>query len=107
MASFQTQVERRTGLVAGHLLQAHSTAASTTTTSTRMNSFFEHVPEAPADPILGVSVAYQADTHPNKLNLGVGAYRTDEGKPLVLNCVKIVSCVGIGGLILLRQSNAF
>lgn len=54
---------------------------------TRM-SFFDNVPEAPPDPILGLNLAFQADTHPDKLNLGVGAYRTEEGKPYVLNCVK-------------------
>ncbi|XP_075077750.1 aspartate aminotransferase, cytoplasmic isoform X1 [Nicotiana tabacum] len=35
-----------------------------------------------------VTVAYNKDTSPVKLNLGVGAYRTEEGKPLVLNVVR-------------------
>lgn len=47
-----------------------------------------NVPAAPLDPILGVSQKYQADTDPRKVNVSIGAYRTDEGKPLVLNCVK-------------------
>ena len=42
---------------------------------------------APADPILGVSVAFNASKDPNKLNLGVGAYRNEEGKPVVLDVV--------------------
>eukprot|EP00999_Lentomonas_sp_LEN2_P002497 NODE_402_length_1544_cov_118.599153_g370_i0.p1 GENE.NODE_402_length_1544_cov_118.599153_g370_i0~~NODE_402_length_1544_cov_118.599153_g370_i0.p1 ORF type:complete len:426 (+),score=90.28 NODE_402_length_1544_cov_118.599153_g370_i0:168-1445(+) len=46
------------------------------------------VVEGPPDPILGVSEAYKASTNPNKINLGVGAYRDDQGKPYVLNCVK-------------------
>lgn len=46
------------------------------------------VPLAPLDPILGVSQRFQADTDPRKVNVSIGAYRTDEGKPLVLNCVK-------------------
>jgi len=46
------------------------------------------VPLAPLDPILGVSQRYQADTDPRKVNVSIGAYRTDDGKPLVLNCVK-------------------
>jgi len=46
------------------------------------------VPVAPKDPILGVSQAYQACTDPNKVNVSIGAYRTDEGNPLVLSCVK-------------------
>ncbi|XP_022854571.1 aspartate aminotransferase, cytoplasmic-like [Olea europaea var. sylvestris] len=52
------------------------------------NSVFEHIVRAPEDPILGVTVAYNKDTSPLKLNLGVGAYRTEEGKPLVLNVVR-------------------
>jgi len=51
-------------------------------------SFFEHVEEAPADPILGITQNYNTDTFPNKVNLGVGAYRTPEGKPLVLSCIR-------------------
>jgi len=42
----------------------------------------------PPDPILGVTVAYQKSTHPKKVNLGVGAYRDDNGKPFILNCVR-------------------
>jgi hypothetical protein len=45
---------------------------------------------APPDPILGVSEAFRASTDKNKLNLGVGAYRTEELKPYVLNVVKKV-----------------
>ncbi|KZV42002.1 Aspartate aminotransferase 3 [Dorcoceras hygrometricum] len=52
------------------------------------NSVFHHVVQAPEDPILGVTVAYNKDPSPVKLNLGVGAYRTEEGKPLVLNVVR-------------------
>jgi aspartate/tyrosine/aromatic aminotransferase len=53
-------------------------------------SLFEGVTMAPPDPILGVSEAFKADTHENKLNLGVGAYRTEELQPYVLNVVKKV-----------------
>jgi aspartate aminotransferase len=40
---------------------------------------------------LGVSEAFKKDTSPDKMNLGVGAYRDDNGKPYVLNCVRKVS----------------
>ncbi|KAH9614443.1 hypothetical protein KSS87_020444 [Heliosperma pusillum] len=53
-----------------------------------MDSVFANVFQAPEDPILGVTVAYNKDPSPVKLNLGVGAYRTEEGKPLVLNVVR-------------------
>lgn len=54
-------------------------------------SRFEGVTMAPPDPILGVSEAFRADTNDLKLNLGVGAYRTEELQPYVLNVVKKVS----------------
>ncbi|XP_031395248.1 aspartate aminotransferase, mitochondrial-like [Punica granatum] len=49
---------------------------------------FEHVSPAPKDPITGVTEAFLADPSPNKINLGVGAYRDDEGRPVVLQCVR-------------------
>lgn len=43
---------------------------------------------APADPILGTTIAWRNDKDPKKMNLGVGAYRTDEEKPYVFEVVK-------------------
>ncbi|XP_078439335.1 aspartate aminotransferase 5 [Wolffia australiana] len=51
-------------------------------------SQFDAITMAPPDPILGVSEAFKADTNDLKLNLGVGAYRTEELQPYVLNVVK-------------------
>ncbi|KAF9964785.1 Aspartate aminotransferase, cytoplasmic [Mortierella alpina] len=51
-------------------------------------SVFEKVAAAPEDAIFALTAAYKADSHPNKVNLGVGAYRTEEGKPWVLPVVK-------------------
>eukprot|EP00850_Spirogloea_muscicola_P011761 SM000074S21671 [mRNA] locus=s74:265135:268838:- [translate_table: standard] len=51
-------------------------------------SVFEDVSMAPPDPILGVSEAFKADDSDVKLNLGVGAYRTEDLKPYVLGVVK-------------------
>jgi len=45
---------------------------------------------APADPILGTTIAWRNDKDPKKMNLGVGAYRTDEEKPYVFEVVKQV-----------------
>ncbi|VDM39149.1 unnamed protein product [Toxocara canis] len=42
----------------------------------------------PPDPILGVTEAFKADTNPKKMNLGVGAYRDNSGKPFVLPSVR-------------------
>ena len=52
------------------------------------SSFLSEIPPAPLDSILGLSVAFKACTDTNKVNLGVGAYRDDDGKPVVLKCVK-------------------
>nr|CAG8600972.1 8119_t:CDS:2 [Entrophospora candida] len=47
-----------------------------------------HIPQGPPDAILGITEAYKKDTNPQKMNLGVGAYRDDDGKPYVLNSVR-------------------
>lgn len=44
----------------------------------------------PPDAILGVTEAYKRDTNEKKINLGVGAYRDDNGKPYVLPSVRKV-----------------
>ena len=43
---------------------------------------------APRDPILGVNESFNADSNPNKVNLGVGVYTDEAGKIPVLECVK-------------------
>ncbi|KAH7514730.1 hypothetical protein FEM48_Zijuj11G0121500 [Ziziphus jujuba var. spinosa] len=60
--------------------------SSSTTTS--VLGWWDRIKPAPRDPITGVTEAFLADPHPNKINLGVGAYRDDEGKPVVLQCVR-------------------
>uniref|UniRef100_A0A915BHK7 Aspartate aminotransferase, mitochondrial n=1 Tax=Parascaris univalens TaxID=6257 RepID=A0A915BHK7_PARUN len=50
--------------------------------------WFSHVKMGPPDPILGVTEAFKADSNPNKINLGVGAYRDNSGKPYVLPSVR-------------------
>lgn len=52
------------------------------------NAWWSNVEMGPPDAILGVTEAFKRDTNPKKINLGVGAYRTDEGKPFVLESVK-------------------
>lgn len=75
-------------------------------------TWFGNVEQAPKDPILGITEAFLADDNPKKMNLGVvsfafrkarsyqancrhdpeiffqGAYRDDNGKPVVLNVVR-------------------
>ncbi|CAL7947171.1 unnamed protein product [Xylocopa violacea] len=53
-----------------------------------MSSWWSHVEMGPPDPILGITEAYKKDQNPKKINLGVGAYRDDNGKPFVLPSVR-------------------
>ena len=48
------------------------------------------VPVGPPDAILGITEAFNKDEKANKINLGVGAYRDDDGKPYVLPVVRKV-----------------
>ncbi|GMR53384.1 hypothetical protein PMAYCL1PPCAC_23579 [Pristionchus mayeri] len=56
--------------------------------SVRCQSWWSHVEMGPPDAILGVTEAFKADPNPKKMNLGVGAYRDDQGKPFVLPSVR-------------------
>jgi aromatic-amino-acid transaminase len=50
-------------------------------------SLFASVPLAPRDPTLGPTEAFNRDPHPDRVNLGVGIYLTDEGRIPVLRAV--------------------
>jgi aspartate aminotransferase len=52
------------------------------------SSIWGFMEPAPADPILGINDAFKKDTNPNKHLLGVGAYRDDDNKPYILDCVR-------------------
>jgi aspartate/tyrosine/aromatic aminotransferase len=54
----------------------------------RDNSIFSSCTLAPPDPILNLSVAYKKDTDQKKVDLGVGAYRDENGKPYVFKAVR-------------------
>ncbi len=49
---------------------------------------FKNVQIAPADPILGLTEAFNADSNPDKINLSVGVYKDATGKTPVLETVK-------------------
>jgi len=53
-----------------------------------MSSIFSSVTSAPPIEVFQLGRDYAADTNPKKVSLGVGAYRTDEGKPWILPVVK-------------------
>lgn len=49
---------------------------------------WQDIPLAPPDSIFRLTAAYKVDTFPEKINLGVGAYRDDDSKPWVLPVVR-------------------
>jgi len=69
-------------------MRAVTMATATLTRRICFNNVFAKVPMAPPDPVLGISVAYANDTDPKKVNLGVGAYRDDDLKPVVFSVVR-------------------
>lgn len=54
----------------------------------RRISLFAGTTPVPADPILGLVAAFLEDPSPNKVNLAQGAYRTEQGEPLLLDAVR-------------------
>ncbi|XP_076233039.1 glutamate oxaloacetate transaminase 2 [Calliopsis andreniformis] len=69
-----------------NLLKNNCSIVSYTTRST--SSWWANVEMGPPDAILGITEAYKKDDNPKKINLGVGAYRDDNGKPFVLPSVR-------------------
>lgn len=67
-------------------LAVSSSSASVSASS--MKPTWLNVPLGPPDAILGITEAFKADPDARKINLGVGAYRDDRGKPVVLDCVR-------------------
>lgn len=54
------------------------------------SSCFEKVEVGPPIEVFALNRLFNEDTHPQKASLGVGAYRTNEGKPWVLPVVRKV-----------------
>jgi aspartate aminotransferase len=53
-----------------------------------MSSVFDSVEVGPPIEVFLLNQLFNGDSNPNKVNLGVGAYRTNEGKPWVLPVVR-------------------
>ncbi|VDP92161.1 unnamed protein product [Echinostoma caproni] len=71
-----------------HFIMFRNAVTSSWKITARASSFWSHVKMGPPDAILGITEAYKKDSNPNKVNLGAGAYRDDNGKPFVLPSVK-------------------
>jgi aspartate aminotransferase, mitochondrial len=81
------QVTFRTAARLGGLHKAAGLAANTSARCMSASPWAEYA-MAPLDPIIGLNEEYNRDDFPNKVIVGVGAYRSDEGKPYVLPCVR-------------------
>jgi len=53
-----------------------------------MSGFFKDVPLEPPNSILGVALECKKDSYSEKIDLTIGAYRDETGKPAVLACVR-------------------
>lgn len=51
-------------------------------------SFFESITLLPDDPILQLPILFNADPRPKKVNLGIGSYKNEEGRSLLLPSVR-------------------
>ena len=49
---------------------------------------WKEIKPAPADVILGLTEDFKKDANPDKVNLGVGVYKDDQGRTPVLKCIK-------------------
>ncbi|MGY5450426.1 amino acid aminotransferase [Agarivorans sp. MS3-6] len=52
---------------------------------------FEAIDKAKDDPILSLGIAYQQDTRANKLDLGIGVYRNEQGNTPVMKAVSVAA----------------
>ncbi|KAL4771285.1 pyridoxal phosphate-dependent transferase [Aspergillus nidulans var. acristatus] len=74
--------------VAGRQAASRNASVRSVIAGVRCASTWSNVPQGPPDAILGITEAYKADSFKEKINLGVGAYRDDQGKPYVLPSVR-------------------
>ncbi|CCE83841.1 Piso0_004431 [Millerozyma farinosa CBS 7064] len=53
-----------------------------------MSSYFASIKEIPPDPLFGLKARYTSDDRKDKVDLGIGAYRDNNGKPWILPSVR-------------------
>lgn len=53
-----------------------------------MSKYFPEIKELPPDPLFGLKARYTSDSRSDKVDLGIGAYRDNNGKPWILPAVK-------------------
>lgn len=57
--------------------------------SSKQNSLFQNAEFVPPDAIFDVTRRYLADASPDKVNLGQGTYRDENGQPWILPSVRM------------------
>uniref|UniRef100_A0A7S2MEE3 aspartate transaminase n=1 Tax=Helicotheca tamesis TaxID=374047 RepID=A0A7S2MEE3_9STRA len=70
------------------LRQSSASAEAETPTTSSAGAYLSTVPAGPPDAILGIAEAFKKCTDPRKVNVCVGAYRDEAGKPWVLPSVR-------------------
>ena len=69
--------------ILAHRAPASSLRALPLRSSSRAASAWANLQQGPPDAILGITEAFKADKLPQKINLGVGAYRKPPGDSVV------------------------
>jgi aspartate aminotransferase len=69
------------------LVTSAKSFSMTAPTSTSSKSYLADIPMGAPDAILGIAENFKACTDPNKVNVCVGAYRDENGKPWILPSV--------------------
>lgn len=69
-------------------MRAAQLVSNSLTKRIRFTNIFSKVPMAPPDAVLGINVAFANDSDSRKVNLGVGAYRDENLKPVVFSVVR-------------------
>lgn len=50
--------------------------------------YFQNIPLLPDDPIFQLPLLFAKDARPHKVNLGIGVYQDEDGKPVVLSSIR-------------------
>eukprot|EP00567_Pseudictyota_dubia_P005802 CAMPEP_0197449206 /NCGR_PEP_ID=MMETSP1175-20131217/20391_1 /TAXON_ID=1003142 /ORGANISM="Triceratium dubium, Strain CCMP147" /LENGTH=443 /DNA_ID=CAMNT_0042981249 /DNA_START=22 /DNA_END=1353 /DNA_ORIENTATION=+ len=81
-------VSGATRIVANASAESCAVSATRQCLPARASSHWAGYEMGPPDPIVGLNEAFGHDDFENKVNVGVGAYRGDEGRPFVLPVVR-------------------
>lgn len=78
-----------------HRLRSYATVSHDTAKQVSMYSVFDGVEAGPPDPMFDLKKRADNDADPNKVDLGVGIYRSEQGQYHELKAVKAVCCSSV------------